>query len=259
VQPRPTERLRRIKVPVVLGVLAVVLGVSLWGFGARDPVETSTSFSSAGGSSTPSTGPEPVPLPAWWPQRLTLYTDSVGLGAVTALRDAMPSWRVKVLGRPALMVDVASQELADSGDPVDKVVVVALGYNSLWERGREDFDYWSELFDRNANRLIRTIHAAGGRKIVWVLLRDSPRASIPRDALDQNRSFSWYFPWVNQRLRALDHDRADVVLADWSTIGDEPDITYDAIHLDPDGALLYARMVKHAVMDEPYEPMGAKA
>jgi hypothetical protein len=257
-EPGPAERLRRISVPLVIGVLAVMLVLSMWGFGSRGRVHTTAVFSSAGGSTPPTTKPEPIPLPAWWPERLTLYTDSVGLGAVTTIRDAMPSWRVKVLGRPALMLNVANEELVDAGTQVDKVVVVALGYNSLWEHNREDFDYYSRTFDQDAARLVRSLHAAGARKIVWVLLRDAPRSVIPTDSLDQNRSFAWYFPYVNERLRKLDRERPDVVVADWASIGDAEDITYDAIHLDPDGALLYARMVKRAIMDEPYEPNGSK-
>ena len=253
-EPRSADRLRRISVPLVIGVLALVLVLSLWGSWSSRPVEATAVFSSAGGSTPPAATPEPVPLPAWWPERLTLYTDSVGLGAVTALRDAMPSWRVKVLGRPALMLDVAAEELADEGTQVDEVAVVALGYNSLWEHNREDFDYYSRTFDQDAARLVRALHAAGARKIVWVMLRDAPRSVIPTDSLDQNRSFAWYFPYVNERLRKLDRERPDVVLADWASIGDAEDITYDAIHLDPDGAQLYARMVKKAIMHEPYEP-----
>jgi hypothetical protein len=236
---------------VVVGVLALILAVSLWGFGTRDRVRTSPVSSPTARAADPAA--EPTPLPEGWPERLTFYTDSVGLGAVTAIRDAMPSWRVKVMGRPALMLDVAADELAGSGDPVDKVVVVALGYNSLWEHDRVDYDYYSQQFDREAARLVRTLYAAGARKIVWVLLRDAQRPVIPDDALDQHRSLSWYFPYANERLRELDSDRTDVVLAGWDRIGDAPDITYDAIHLDPDGAELYARMVKKAIMKAPFE------
>jgi hypothetical protein len=256
VEPRLPDRLKRFSVPVVIGVLASVLVLSYWGLESNDPVRTSAVFSPAAGS-TPPSDTSPTPLPASWPERLTLYTDSVGLGAVTAIREVMPAWRVKVIGRPALMLDDAAKELVESGDAVDKVTVVALGYNSLWEHNREDFDYYSRTFDQDAARLVRTLHAAGARKIVWVMIRDAPRPVIPRDSLDQHRSFSWYFPYVNERLKKLDRDRTDVVLAGWDSIGDAENITYDAIHLDPDGALLYAGMVKKAIMKEPFEPNSA--
>jgi hypothetical protein len=186
-----------------------------------------------------------------------MYTDSVGLGAVTTLRETMPKWRIKVRGRPALMLDDAADEIRDEGAVVDKVVVVALGYNSLWERGGEDYGYWSSVFDRNARRLIRTLHAAGARKFVWVMARDAPRPAIPRDSLSQHRSFAWYFPYVNDALLRLDAERTDMSLADWATIGDRPGITYDAIHLDSDGALLYSRMIRRAVIEAPYTPQAA--
>jgi hypothetical protein len=255
VEPEQRDRLRRISAPIVIGLLGLMLIFALRAGRSQDLAPSDRAFGSAGASTQPlHAGRSPVALPPRWPQRLTLYTDSVGLGAVTAIRDTMPDWRIKVLGRPALKVDVAAAELADSGDPVDRVVVVALGYNSLWEPGREDFEYWSRLFDQNAAKLLRALRAAGARKIVWVTLRDAPRSSIPTDALEQNRSFAWYFPWVNERLRALDDERSEVVLADWSTVGDRRNLTYDAIHLDPDGALRYARMVERSVLDEPFTP-----
>jgi hypothetical protein len=255
--PGRADRLKRISGPIVAGGLGVVLILSLMGLGGPSRrIETNAVLSSEGRSPSNVTRPS-SPLPAWWPHHLTLYTDSVGLGAVTALREEMPGWRVKVMGRPALMLDDAADGLEASGDPVDKVVVVAMGYNSLWERHREDFDYWSNLFDHDAARLVRTIHAAGGRKIVWVTLRDAPPSAIPKDAMKQNSSFAWYFPYVNERLELLDRERSDVALADWSRIGDDPDVTYDAIHLDPDGAVVYARMVRRAVMKSPYQPLGS--
>lgn len=245
----PGSRLRRVS-GVALSAFLIIAIVAIVAGSATRTVPTRAAFGSVGASEPPSR--EAVPIPAWWPERLTLVTDSVGLGAATALRGTMPGWRVKVLGHPALMVDDAADDLVHDGTQVDRVTVVALGYNSLWERGREDFGYWSALFDRNARRLVRTLHAAGARKIVWVLLRDAPASVIEPEDREQQASFGWYFPWVNRRLRTLDRERTDVVLADWATIGDKPGITYDAIHLDPDGAERYARMVKHAVLSDPF-------
>jgi hypothetical protein len=248
------EQFRRVSGAGLAALLVVAIVVVEVGAHSRN-VPATTAFGSVG-ASEPRAHERAVPIPAWWPRRVTLLTDSVGLGAVTALRDAMPDWRLKVLGHPALMVDEAADDLVEHHTQVDKVVVVALGYNSLWERGREAFDYWSGLFDRNTRRMVRTLHAAGARKIVWVSLRDAPRSAIEPEDLEQHDSFAWYFPWVNQRLRALDRERSDVVLADWTRLGDRRGITYDAIHLDPDGATLYARMVKHAVLTEPYRAQG---
>jgi hypothetical protein len=245
-----SQRYRRLSGAALATVLAVAIVAIVAGSATRT-VPARPAFGSAGAAEPPAR-PEAVPLHTWWPKRVTLLTDSVGLGAVTALRATMPDWHVQVLGHPALMVNEAADDLAHDETQVNRVTVVALGYNSLWERSREDFDYWSGLFDRNAMRLVRTLHTAGARKIVWVLLRDAPRSAIEPEDRAQHDSFAWYFPWVNQRLRALDRERMDVVLADWTRIGDRSGLTYDAIHLDPDGASLYARMVEHAILTEPY-------
>lgn len=267
--PERAARVKRITFPVVMLGLGGALIFALLGFAAPGRVSTAAAYVPSGRlplptASTPSPEPSSGPaqplvhrsdtLPAWWPERLTLYTDSVGLGAVSALREVMPRWHVRVLGRPALMLDDAAAELARSGDRVHRVVVVALGYNSVWERHRADFDFWSARFDHDATRLLRVLRAAGARKIVWVTLRQAPASAIPPDSLDQHRRVAWYFPYVNERLRLLDRRFGDVVLADWSTVGDRAGITYDAIHLDPDGARLYAHMVKRAILDEPFTP-----
>ena len=267
--PERAARVERLTLPLVVFGLGGALAFALLGFAAPGRVSTASEIARLTSSPLPFTStamreatPEPTPpprprsegLPAWWPERLTLLTDSVGLGAVDALRDVMPRWRIRVFGRPALMVDDAAAQLARSGDRVAPVVVVALGYNSVWERRREDYGFWSDRFDREARRLLRVLRAEGARKIVWVTLRDAPRSAIPADALDQHRRVAWYFPYVNERLRRLDRRFGDVVLADWSTVGDHAGITYDAIHLDVDGARRYAHMIKRTILDEPFTP-----
>jgi hypothetical protein len=234
----------------VLGV-ALVVGLLAGGSGRSPAVEARSPAPTSPVSATN----EPVPLPGSWPSHLTLVTDSVGLGAVTALRETMDRWRVRVIGEPALMLEAAADELRDDPDRLDKVVVIALGYNSLWERNREDYDFYAATFDREAGRLLRVIRAKGGRKIVWVTLRDPDRASVPAQGSYQYRTYAWYFPYVNERLRRLARANDDLVLADWAAISNRRGLTYDAIHLDPDGALAYARMVRRAVEDEPFTPM----
>jgi hypothetical protein len=259
------DRLRRATFAVAMFALSGVLLLVLLGGSAPalvpprigSSVTVSPGAREGGWSTASSRGSAELafpPMPPWWPTRLTLLTDSVGLGAVSTLREVMPSWRIQVRGRPALMIDDAARELRRSHDRVQKVVVVALGYNSVWERHREDFDFWSARFDGDANALLRRLRRAGARKIVWVLLRDAPRSAVPRDDWDQHARVAWYFPYVNERLRRLDRRNGDVVLADWATIGDRHGITYDAIHLDRDGALLYAKMVRRVVRHEPFIP-----
>jgi hypothetical protein len=246
----PRRRFAGMALVAVLGV-ALVVALLAGGPGRGPAVEARSPAPTRPVSATN----EPVPLPPSWPSRLTLVTDSVGLGAVTAIRDTMDRWRVRVIGQAALMLDAAADELQDDPERLDKVVVVALGYNSLWSRNREDYDYYSAKFDREAGRLLRVIRAKGGRKIVWVTLRDPDRVNVPAQGSYQYRTYAWYFPYVNERLHRLGRENGDLVLADWAAISNRRGLTYDAIHLDPDGALAYARMVRRAVEDEPFTPI----
>jgi hypothetical protein len=244
---------RRLSGLALIAVLTITLLVALMtGSPGHQPVP-GTPLRAAATPASPTEEP-PGPLDPSWPDRLTFLSDSVGLGSVDALREAMSDWHVQVLGEPALMLDDAAAQLVADGRQLNNVVVVALGYNSLWRRNREDYDYFAAKFDREADRLLRVIRTLGGQKIVWVTLREAKRPFIPRDALDQHRTYAWYFPYVNERLDRLAARNPDVVLADWAAISNRPGITYDAIHLDPDGAFLYSRTVKHAVLREPFAP-----
>jgi hypothetical protein len=227
-------------------VAVIVIALAAGGGGASDDDRPSPPPAAAASSSPPA--PTPVALDPAWPRRLTMISDSVGLGSITAMRETMAEWRVRVLGRPALMLDDAASQLRKGG-ALDRVMVVALGYNSLWRRDGTDHDYYAAKFDEEAEALLRVLRAQGVRKVVWVTLREASREHIPADALDQHATYAWYFPWVNERLRRLDRRHDDVVLADWSAVSDRRGITYDAFHLDPDGALLYARTIRDAVLE----------
>ena len=231
-------------------VAAVVIAMVAGGSEDADP---RASPASAAGITPVDPTPTPEALGPSWPKRLTFLSDSVGLGSVTALRETMPRWRVRVLGEPALMLDDAAAQLR-SGGRLDRVVVVALGYNSLWRRRRVDYDLFAERFDGEADRLLRVIRNKGGRKIVWITLREASRPNVPPQGKRQHATYAWYFPYVNERLDRLAGGNGDVVLADWAAISNRPDITYDAFHLDPDGAVLYARLIRRSVLRAPYEP-----
>ena len=97
------------------------------------------------------------------------------------------------------------------------------------------------------------IRAGGGRKVVWITLREASRPDVPPGGRGQHATYAWYFPYVNERLRRLDRRHGDVVLADWAEISNRPGITYDAFHLDPDGALLYSRLIRRSVLRTPFE------
>ena len=55
---------------------------------------------------------------------------------------------------------------------------------------------------------------------------------------------------MNERLRRLDRARDDLVLARWDEVSDRRGLTYDAIHLNPEGAALMARTIQQAIQAE---------
>jgi hypothetical protein len=193
----------------------------------------------------------PAALPGWARQRrATVLVDSVLLSGYPVLRARRPCWRVTRYGRPALMVGVAADELRRRGSRVAPLAIVGLGYNSLWERRRRRHAYWAARFDREAKQLLRTVRRLGARQVVWVTLREPTPRTVPPSARDELGQYSWYFPYVNGRLRHLDRRVDDLVLANWKAASDRPGLTYDSIHLNTDGAELMARTVWKAVTDE---------
>jgi lysophospholipase L1-like esterase len=179
-----------------------------------------------------------------------VLVDSVLLGGLPALRARRPCWRIASYGRPALMVRIAEQELRRQGRRVAPLVIVGLGYNSLWERRRRRHAYWAARFDREAKGLLRTLHRLGAREIIWVTLREPTARTVPPHARGELGQYSWYFPYVNGRLRALDRRRDDLALANWKAASDRPGLTYDSIHLNPAGAALMARTIWQSVSNE---------
>jgi hypothetical protein len=159
-------------------------------------------------------------------------------------------------GRPALMIGIAESELRGRGAPVARLVVVGLGYNSLWERGRRRYGVWAKRFDSEARRLLGTLRRLGARQVVWVTLREPTRRTVPPHAGDELGQYSWYFPYVNERLRRLDRRRDDLALADWAKASNRPGVTYDTIHLNPRGAALMARTIWKTVSRAAREQAG---
>ncbi len=199
----------------------------------------------------PSQAPKGIRMPPWQrPRRATLLVDSVLLGAVPAIRARRPCWRVGVRGRPALMLDDAARQLRAQGRRVAPLVVVGIGYNSLWERDRRNYSKWAARFDRDASVLVRTLRRLGARQIVWVTLRELKPGLVPPGGGDQFARYAWYFPYVNNRLRRLDRRRRDVVLAKWHKAADRPGITYDAIHTNTRGSRIMARTIWRRVSRE---------
>ena len=184
------------------------------------------------------------------PRRATLLVDSVLLSAYPGIRRAMPCWHTAKRGRPALMIRIAENELRASGRRVSPIVVVGLGYNSLWERNRKNYGRWSARFDAEARKLIATLKRLGAKQIVWVKLREPNARTVPPGARGELSQYSWYFPYVNARLKRIARARRDVVLANWTAASNRRGVTYDSIHCNTRGALLMGRTIKRAILAE---------
>lgn len=194
--------------------------------------------------------PDPS-LPFWARHRsMTVLNDSVLLSGESALRRGMPCWHIDLIGRPALMLRAAEQEIRTSGRHVSPLVVLGVGYNSLWERHRYHHARWAARFDGEAARLLHTLRRAGAEQFVWVTLRRANRSTTPSNHWGELGLYSWYFPYVNERLRSLDAQRNRVVLADWRTVGARNDVTYDSIHLNARGGRLMQQLIEKTVYDE---------
>jgi hypothetical protein len=189
--------------------------------------------------------------PSWATRRhATLLVDSVLLSAYSGIKRAMPCWHLAKRGRPALMLRAAERELSAAGRRVSPLVVVGIGYNSLWERNRRNYGRWAARFDDEATRLVATLRRLGAQQIVWVTLREPRRATVPDNAVGELSQYAWYFPYVNARLRRLAGRDPAVALANWTKASDRPGVTYDTIHCNTRGALLMGRTIKRAIEDE---------
>jgi peptidoglycan/LPS O-acetylase OafA/YrhL len=188
-----------------------------------------------------------IPLDPTWPKTLTLLTDSVTLAVSKSLPLNLPGWKVEVLGRPALMVKQVVPEFLNARS-VGSVVVVGLAYNSLFEKDRRNYERWAEVWDRSAERLLTDLKACGAKKLVWVTLREPSAELVTEAGRDQYREYAWFFPYVNERIRALALRHPELALADWQAVSNVPDITKDLIHLNPAGVTLMTSTITQAVL-----------
>jgi lysophospholipase L1-like esterase len=193
------------------------------------------------------TEPPRTVKPRWWTaHRQIVLVDSVLLGGVTGLREELRGWNIRVDGEPAIMLPAMEDRIA-ARERVPPLVVLGIGYNSIWEKRRQNYGTYARKFDGEAKDLLATLRRKGARQFVWVTLRDARRTVISQSAFWQYDRYAWYFPYVNERLRRLDRKRNDLVLARWDLVSDRRGLTYDAIHLDPDGAELMARTIEQAI------------
>ena len=192
-------------------------------------------------------GPDPVRTEAApRERRVYMVTESVGLGAKSAMPVAFgPEWQVTVDGTPALFVEQLEskhvrQRMANDPSVFGEVAVVAGGHN---------YPYWDgPRFDRSVDSMIAALREAGVTRIYWVTLREVKPQFVTPFAWRQVQPYAWYFPEVNRRLETALQRHPDLVLIDWTTAADRPDITSDAIHLNQVGARVYSELVRDTVL-----------
>lgn len=189
-------------------------------------------------------GPDPAEA-APVAQRVLVVSDSVGLGAKTAIPNAFPpGWEVNVVGTPAMFVEQLENshvkpQIAFNPWMVGDHVVIAGGYN---------YPYWDPArFDRSIDSMIATLTAAGVKHVYWVTLREVKPWYVSPSAWRGVQPYYWYFPTVNDHLERAVARHPNLTLIDWAAAADRPGITYDAIHLNNTGAALYSNLIANAV------------
>ena len=193
------------------------------------------------------------PPDASWPKRLVVITDSVLLGATPTLVKSLSDWRVTVVGRSALTIRDAVGALRQQPDATAPIIVVGLGHNSVWEKNRKNFASWSAAFDKSVEDLLALLGQRGAQKIVWLTLRECALELLPKtgDSLAQYREWCWWFPYANERLRAIKQQHRDMALADWTTVSRRPGVTYDSVHVNVQGAKLMTALIRVAIGIDP--------
>ena len=189
----------------------------------------------------------PLAIDPSWPKTLTVITDSVAVVVGNPLRTALPGWHVTVKGRPALMVNQAVPEFF-KGKNVGSVVVVGLGYNSQFEKNRKNAARWVGMWDYRAELIVKSLEQRGAKKIIWITLREPSLEVVTRKGQSQYDMYAWFFPYVNERIRALAERHSEVSVADWASVSNVPDVTVDLIHLNKAGAKLMADVIARSVL-----------
>jgi hypothetical protein len=190
------------------------------------------------GPSHAGAGPSPqIPVAN---DKVFMISDSVGLSARDTIPKAFPGRQVTIVGYPGIFTEqladiVRAQPQSVFGD----VAIVATGYVYA------TFD--PPRFDREVDSMIDALHAKGVKRIVWVTLREVKPQYITASAWQGIQPYYFYFPDVNDKLRAAVTRHPDLTLADWSAIADQPGLTYDAIHLTQTGQNLYSSMLADVV------------
>ena len=210
---------------------------------------TRTAGKAAGSTGQPPvTGPAPAAPPST-PKTMTIIADSVLLSGRQMLvpQFTAAGWQVDYRGHPAIMIKEAVKDLQAAATPVGSVVIIGIGYNSLWQRNRANYSAWANEFDAEAENLITVLKQLGAKTLVWVTLREPSASVVPPLGKAQYDAYVWYFPYVNEQLHILQQRHPDLLLADWAAISNRPGVTYDAIHLNTAGAQLMINLIRSTI------------
>ena len=234
---------------LIAGAAAALLLVAITAARAG-PSRSEELLTSQGGGAAGATPTTVAPLAS----SVTVIGDSVLLGLQAELTSALSASGTSSIdyrAEPAWQVDDAARQLAADGRPVGDLVIIGLGYNSLWERDRRNYDAWAADFDRDVDQLLSTLRSLGGSRFVWVTLREPTPENIPAMGEEQERLYVWYFPYVNERLDLVPSRNPDTVLADWAAVSNVAGVTYDAIHLSDGGKGLMLQTILPAAGLQP--------
>ena len=176
---------------------------------------------------TPTPTQEATPVPTVNTADVSMVGDSVMLGALTALQDALPGCTVDAKVSRQLWDAYAVLDALESSGTLGGTVVLALGTN-----GPFSVEEGQGIIDRLGT----------DRKIYWVTAFGT--------------SLSWQ-EQSNDSIRAIAARNRNVTIIDWSALAAEhTDWLYsDGIHLQGEGQQAYAAMIRDALGYTPPPPV----
>jgi lysophospholipase L1-like esterase len=183
---------------------------------------------------------------ASWSKQAYMITDSVALGAKGALKKSFKGWKLTVDGHESMGVSEATR-LVKGNKTLPPIVIIAVGYNSSWEKDRKNFERYTKQFDDQAEAMLKAVLARGAKKVVWVLLRDPMASPSGKKTHKYYEKKGFYFGYVNERLLALHERHPEVSIADWASASVDSSYTADGIHLTAVGAAVLAEVIKTSV------------
>ena len=184
-----------------------------------------------------SAAPAPAAPAAVSSKRVFMVSDSVGLGAKTAMPAAFPpDWEVTVTGKPAQFVEQLVTKYVDPlpASAFGDYAIVAGGYN---------YPYWDPArFDRSIDQMVNALVAKGVKHVFWITMREvKPQYYAAWNSLTPNYKLLYsLYPYANSRIKAALDRHPEMSIIDWAATSDQVGLTYDAIHLNTVGAALYS-------------------